>query len=313
MQRGDQGPKVQALQQALLSHGYRLPRFGADGDFGGETVRAVLDLAKDAKVIWPQYSDVPETLLDELGIGEVDDIEDEPCVGPSSDIDLEGVTLYDLRDRQVEPHPKGRANQKTGRTVRRLPSAITGVTLHQMGVPFGVADGWDDDFETYEEALAQRGLGIACHAAVFRPGFLVLPADPLAYIKHANALNPSTFGLEVDGLYPGLIGRRTLKGKPPNDVTDELVHGARMGLKLLVHLGRTRGCPIEFVWGHRQADSWRQADPGEELWRKVVVEYAVPVLGLKTRTGDAFAHYKGPRRRGLPIPVSWDPNGVGSY
>jgi N-acetyl-anhydromuramyl-L-alanine amidase AmpD len=37
---GDRGPAVTAWQRHLLTHGYELPRFGADGDHGAETERA---------------------------------------------------------------------------------------------------------------------------------------------------------------------------------------------------------------------------------------------------------------------------------
>lgn len=40
-QKGDKGDKVTALQLLLISHGYGLPQFGADGDFGNETVNAL--------------------------------------------------------------------------------------------------------------------------------------------------------------------------------------------------------------------------------------------------------------------------------
>jgi len=41
LQKGDSGPLVSALQQDLLKVGQKLPKWGADGDFGDETVAAV--------------------------------------------------------------------------------------------------------------------------------------------------------------------------------------------------------------------------------------------------------------------------------
>lgn len=41
LRKGDKGPAVTIIQQALISAGVPLPRFGADGDFGGETESAV--------------------------------------------------------------------------------------------------------------------------------------------------------------------------------------------------------------------------------------------------------------------------------
>ena len=46
LSRGDKGPDVKALQTALLSLGYSLPKYGADGDFGTETQDAVLAFRK---------------------------------------------------------------------------------------------------------------------------------------------------------------------------------------------------------------------------------------------------------------------------
>jgi peptidoglycan hydrolase-like protein with peptidoglycan-binding domain len=41
LRRGEVGPKVLVLQRNLLKLGHKLPRFGADGDFGAETETAV--------------------------------------------------------------------------------------------------------------------------------------------------------------------------------------------------------------------------------------------------------------------------------
>lgn len=41
LRRGDKGPAVEKIQQALMDAGLSLPRFGADGDFGDETELAV--------------------------------------------------------------------------------------------------------------------------------------------------------------------------------------------------------------------------------------------------------------------------------
>lgn len=41
LQKGDTGDAVRELQHMLMEHGYSLPKFGADGDFGNETLKAV--------------------------------------------------------------------------------------------------------------------------------------------------------------------------------------------------------------------------------------------------------------------------------
>ena len=52
LQRGSRGASVKALQTLLKLHGYKLPKYGVDGDFGGETVDAVkkLQAAKGLEV-----------------------------------------------------------------------------------------------------------------------------------------------------------------------------------------------------------------------------------------------------------------------
>jgi len=44
---GDSGPHVADLQERLLALGYKLPRYGADADFGKETQRAVIAFQRD--------------------------------------------------------------------------------------------------------------------------------------------------------------------------------------------------------------------------------------------------------------------------
>ena len=41
LRKGDKGDDVKWVQEALIKKGYRLPKYGADGDFGTETVKAV--------------------------------------------------------------------------------------------------------------------------------------------------------------------------------------------------------------------------------------------------------------------------------
>lgn len=47
LRRGDKGQKVRELQTLLLNHGYALPKYGADGDFGAETEKAVKAFQRD--------------------------------------------------------------------------------------------------------------------------------------------------------------------------------------------------------------------------------------------------------------------------
>ncbi|MFO7564572.1 MAG: N-acetylmuramoyl-L-alanine amidase [Enhygromyxa sp.] len=307
MRYGDHGEQVRALQRALIARGYELPRFGDDADFGRETRAALERFAADQGLAWSYQDEVPSALLEALGL-ERDPVAPiqssrDPVdpVEPVEPVDLGAVELFDLRSERTDPHPKSKI--RSGKTVRRHPASIDAIVLHQTAVVFSAKS---------PELLARRSLGVACHAMAFRPGFVAWPVDPLWYIYHADRLNARSLGLEVEGNYPGLIGGRVGSGHE-TPLTDAVVKAARMGVKLLVEEGRRQGCPIKFIYGHRQCDSWRRADPGEGLWRRVVLEYAVPQLGLIARPAETFPHPKGPSRNGKTIPKRWDPNGIGTY
>ena len=47
LKKGSKGEYVTLLQRKLMEHGYSLPRYGADGDFGNETLSAVKAFQKD--------------------------------------------------------------------------------------------------------------------------------------------------------------------------------------------------------------------------------------------------------------------------
>jgi len=47
LKKGSKGEAVKKLQQRLLDLGYKLPKYGADGDYGNETVAAVKAFQKD--------------------------------------------------------------------------------------------------------------------------------------------------------------------------------------------------------------------------------------------------------------------------
>lgn len=47
IRKGDEGSAVKELQNLLMKHGYDLPRYGVDGDFGNETLAAVKAFQSD--------------------------------------------------------------------------------------------------------------------------------------------------------------------------------------------------------------------------------------------------------------------------
>lgn len=233
------------------------------------------------------------------------------------------IELYDWRSLQPNPPQLPKKKHRTERrreggklverVVERDPKTIDGIVIHQTACSFGPSDDAD--------RRHRRALGVACHALAFRDGAVVL-ANPLRWaVLHGNGLNDRSLGLEIEGLFSGLEddpatipneAKATAWGGEPDVVTELLVTCARHALRELVERGRAEGMPIRYVWAHRQSSGSRRSDPGQTLWRRVVLEYGVPQLGLFAQPALVLAsRSSGP---GRPIPKAWDPvAGVGRY
>lgn len=196
------------------------------------------------------------------------------------------LSVLDLTKEQEDPPDRSPPQHKIVRdrikkcdTVFCRPiSSIDGIVIHQTATPFGVtaaavkAAGGDRKL-----AKHRRALQVAAHMTAFDTGVAVL-AHPLAwYVYHGNALNARSLGLEVEGLFPGLQGKKEL-------LTGLLLEAAKDGLEYLVRRGRTQGMPIKWIWAHRQSSMTRDDDPGQEIWQKLVIGFAVPHLGLATQS-----------------------------
>jgi hypothetical protein len=298
------------MQMALEDQGYQLPKYGADGDFGAETREALRAFAKDEDLNW---SDGPVThvVLDVLfaGRGAGWDAADDP-IGPpviTTERVCDNVEIIDLRDEPFSERIARKYKRAGGMPVVRDVSQVTGITIHQTAVKYSVRDyqihaaGGDRKM-----ALARRALKVACHAMSFHDGFVVW-TNPLDwYVYHGNGFNAFELGIEIDGNYPGLIDGKTWNKKTATTCTEKSIEAARAGIELLVREGRKMGMPIEYIHAHRQSSATRRSDPGEELWNRVVLEFAVPLLGLQIEPSRVL-------RNGRPIPREWDPTGIGAY
>lgn len=224
------------------------------------------------------------------------------------------ITHLDLRgDQKNPPAPKvvaGRsvrlAKLTRGRVVERDPRTITGIGIHQTACVFGPAG---------SEARYQRALLVPSHALAFGDGVFAT-AWPLPWlVHHGNALNPFSYGLEVEGHHPGLPDdpetptredEETTWSTDPTPFDDLAIETARAALFWLVEEGSKLGSDIRYVWAHRQANGTKRSDPGHPIWKHVVLDYAVRMLGLRTQPARTW-------RDGRPVPVEWDPAGVGQY
>lgn len=226
------------------------------------------------------------------------------------------ITLLDLRNEQVNPFPsKTKADGSKvatskvagGKTVVRDPRRIRGITIHQTACVFGPAN---DRKKAY-----RRALNVPAHVVAFRDGTYVIPADPLWYLYTSNELNAFSYGLECEGQYPGLLDdpktpRRedeaTVWGGEATPLDDLAIETFREAIKWLYEEGLRQGSPLEYVWAHRQSNGVKVSDPGEGIWKHVVLDYAVAKLGLKTEPTKTWGD-------GKALPPQWDPRGVGKY
>lgn len=305
MRYGERSPEVRDVQRRLVEAGYPLDKFGVDAHLGDETWEALHRFAVDNDIEWNPA--VPPRIVPRVpGFG--GKIYVDPIPELDSPADAPQVKVFDLRSEQENP-PKAEKKFKlsAGKVVRRNVRAVTGITVHQTAVPYSVRDYQVEASDgNVTLALARRALDVACHVMAFRAGFVAW-VNPLDwYVYHGNGFNSIDLGIEIDGRFPGLIGTRTWDDKPATVVDKQVVNAARAGIELLVREGRALGMPIEFIHAHRQASQSRRADPGEELWKRVVTEWAVPKLGLKTEPLKTL-------KNGRPIPIEWDDDGFGNY
>lgn len=212
----------------------------------------------------------------------------------------------------VPPGGEPKYSLKNGKVLVRDPKKITTIGIHQMACVFGPANDREKAF--------LRALNIPAHACAY-DGVIVTPIPLLWYAYHGNGMNAYSLGLEIEGHYagklddPNTIAKREdlasmSDGKEPTPWTDLRRDTACAAVKLLVDGGRALGCPIEFIEAHRQHHAGKPSDPGAMIWKTVVLDYAVPVLGLKVRNDRVTTMSKG---SGRPIPKDWDPSSPHAY
>lgn len=226
--------------------------------------------------------------------------------------------MFDLRAEQDYVYPSGRSviakhgNSPYLRDIRTIDSIV----IHQTGVPFGISDALvrrsDGDRDL---ARARRALDVPCHVLAFRQGFFAVAHALPVWINHAGPLNQRSIGLEVDGRYAGLVDdpktvaredlATTWDGEP-EELTELAVQSACAAIDWICKEVRSMGGEISHIFAHRQSSSDRRSDPGEAIWKRVVLDHAVRDRRLKTRPELTFGS-------GRPIPKEWDPAASAKY
>lgn len=282
MKSGAKGEDVRALQEALIALGYELPRWGADGSLGSESIDALAAFLRDhgveveddaSEVTKAQLALVKKVLVAQRGA----------AAGPT----LLAGKFHDLRSIASQDRLGG----------RRAWSKITGVTLHQTAVVLG--------------ERPERWKTLGAHLGVTREGQVVWLHDFAKIVWHANGLNAMTVGIELDGMYEGVQGDLKSFWNPDNDpkrvpqrATNDLVEAAKATVRWVCSEVERHGGKVNHLYAHRQASKQRQSDPGSELWHLVGMalhkELTLTDGGAGFTLGD-----------GLRIPEAWDPSRKG--
>jgi len=272
--RGDKGQAVVELQEQLVALGYALPRWGADGDLGNETLSALTKFLADH------------------GRGD-----EEPYVVAAAELELvhqvyaataaacpvpvPGRTFYDLRKESDRSNIHG----------RRPWTQITGITLHQCAVDFG-----------HEKPARWDSLWAQTAASLEGDFFLV--HDLQALVWHGHGFNPTDVGLELEGLYAGIAGPPDGSATPQTP-TPELIATAQGGIRWIYEQVKRHGGQLRYLHAHRQSRDSRRADPGQELWQAI----AIPMMAELGLTDGGLGFKIG---SGRAIPEEWNPQYVGS-
>ena len=274
--RRNNGPEVVALQRALLRRGYGLPRWGADGYFGDETLQAATEFAIDNGYRGEPFTVALPTPLVEAILEDTQ----EGTIIPSQ--------LIDLRDEAAAVR---RGARLPARRKRRI-SSITGITLHQTATLLG----------------ERPRLKLGIHHVVTRSGAIHYINDHRLRVPQAQHIfNKHDVGIEIDGYYSGIgVNPRYFwkpKSRPdrkPMEPTPELIKSTRDTVRFICEDIARQGGEIKYIHAHRQTSRSRTSDPGELLWKAIGI-WAQDELGLS----DGGVGYSV--LNGNPIPEDWDP------
>jgi len=172
---------------------------------------------------------------------------------------------------------------------------ITGVTLHQTGCE-----------------MPQRPMGwgrVNAHYGITQEGLPILINDPRDMLWHAQGLSKTTIGIEIEGNYRGLEANpRTLwePGGGPHNLNELMMDAAEIIFEDISRQFEAAGQRWGRVYGHRQASHNRRADPGQEIWRRIGLDWSHRLNASHHTPKLQFG-------KGRPIPKAWDPHGKGAY
>lgn len=291
---GARGAEVERLQRNLIKLGYKLPRFGADGDLGEETLRAASLFARDRGTV-----EEPDALtsISERLVAAI-----EAAAAEHRDETLPPA-FVDLRDEHDHSNPAILIGTRPW-------TGVTGITLHQTAV--------------FMTETAKRWKTTHAHLGVMRDGrvFLLTPLN--IAIVHGHGFNRGDVGIEINGQFEGIEEDPSTFWRPdppasqsPQKPTPQQLDAVRAEVRWICDEVTRNGGAVRFIHAHRQSFSERIADPGSRVWQHVGLwaqsELGLSDGGIDPRTGRVVASGRTYKvGSGRPIPQAWDPRYEGN-
>jgi len=298
------GTKVTDYQKKLIALGHDMPRFGADGSFGDESLVSTKEFQNENA---DKIAD--EDAFDAQGVGpktyatvmaaEIPKPSNKPAVSAPPTRGLTGKPPAGMIVTK-DDHPL-----KKGRGTRKLKD-IEGVTLHQTACVLGEKE--------------HRWYNVACHIAITREGKIIYNNDFIKKIWHGNGFNTKTIGIEIDGHFAGLeeqndagewvpdmrsYWRPKNSKRTPVSVTDAQIEACKEAIRWVKRVVDAAGGDFKYILAHRQSSPSRVSDPGQKTWRLIAMPL-MEELGMEDG-GDDYYVLDSKKRAGKPIPEAWDP------
>lgn len=275
LKQGDRGPQVLLLQEALITLGESLPRWGADGDLGAETLSAVASLFRK---------------------------HDRKDTDPSIVTDEELTYIFSLRDTKLSTKIP-----KLSKLVDRR--AFAGTANDEGPRPWSQVRGWclhqTACWLSSSKDIA-RCDKVGAHWVVYPDGRKFWLHDQNRKIIHGNGWNNQTIGIEIDGLFAGIEGDpKTVWDDPSTPykekagtVTPEQIQAVREIILFDYAIIVANGGQPRVIVSHRQSSKTRRNDPGSKVWQEI----AIPLLKELNLSDGGPGFEIG----GYPIPQEWD-------
>ncbi len=284
LRRGDDGDRVRDVQLALIALGHPLPKYGPDGDLGGETVKVFENWYEETFQVCMDFDDgLPDEIVEAL-LAQHAELR-------QRQIAAFGKYIVDVRDEAWKGAEKGRNPIKD----------IDAICLHQMACKDSDLLGW----ERWRKLAIHFMVSCGEHARAF------LLHDLDVRVWHGHGWNRRSVGLEIEGYFSGIGTDERYFWKPkgsnrkPMVPTVAQLEAAKAACRYIIETVAAMGGEIKYVAAHRQSYGYKESDPGELIWKGV----ALPIM-------EEFGLSEAPtltsgKRPGRPIPEAWDPRNVG--